>query len=240
MRWLLLLIAGTACMAAPAAPLPQINTGTHPQPIEIWETPWFSGFISTSVAFLVGEVSDVTSEIRTAPQQTTMWETCDVRVESACGHLEQIQGIKLAKLICSEEGSPYVPVAPEWGRIRHLKKGQRILLLMHEHEGPSFGFEALIELTEATRTLPEILQRTACKPSEFTDKDLLVVEAASSLLHDQLVKERAIWRELHKEDMPERSLATYTLAAAASVMGVLAISYLVRRIGKRDLKQSTP
>lgn len=240
MRWLLLLTTGTACMAAPVAPLPEIQVGTHPGPIEVWETPWYSGFISTSQAFLVGEVGDVSSEIRTAPQQTTMWETCDLRVESAFGHLEQIQGIKLAKLICSQEGSPYVPVDPEWGRIRHLKKGQRILLLIHEHEGPSFGCETVIELTETTRTLPEILRRTACKPSEFTDGDLQVVEAASPLLHDQLVKERTIWRELHKEDKPERSLATYALTAGASVMGVLAIFYLVRRMRKRGLRQSTP
>ncbi|HEY1050289.1 MAG TPA: hypothetical protein VGE39_11060 [Prosthecobacter sp.] len=237
MRWLLLLITGTACLAGPAAPLPEIKTGTHPEPIEIWETPWYSGFISTSMAFLVGEVGDATSEIQTSPQQTVMWERCDLRVESAFGQLEGIQGIKEAKLICSQEGSPYVAVDPEWGRIRHLKKGQRILLLLHEHEGPSFGYEAIIELTEATRALPDMLRRTACMPSQFTDEDLVVVEAASPLLHDQLVEERAHWREAYEEETPERSLAAYALTGAASTAGVLALSRMWRRSRQHRLRQ---
>lgn len=237
MRWLLLLLLGTACMAAP---LPELKTGTHPQPIEIWETHWYPGFVSSSVAFVVGEAGEATSEVQTTPQQTVMWERCDLRVESAYGHLEGIEGIKTAKLICSQEGSPYVPVDPEWGRIRHLKKGQKVLLLLHEHEGPSFGYEAVIELTEATRTLPDILRRTAFEPSQFTDEDLVVVEAASSLLHGQLVEERGLLREAHEKEMPERGLTTYAITAGASVMGVLVLSRLLRGIRQQRLRQSAP
>lgn len=221
MRWLLLLMF--TGVAALGAPLPEIKTGTHPQPIEIWETPWYSGSVSTSVAFLVGEAGEATSEVQPTPQQTLMSETCAVRVESAFGQLEQIQGIKVARLKSSQEGSPYVPVDPAWGRIRHLKKGQKILLLLHDHEGPSFGYEAIIELTEATRTLPDILRRTACRPSQFTDEDLVVVEAASSLLHDQVDEERSMWREDQRAEASENRLTTYALTAGASVAGVLAV-----------------
>ncbi len=236
MRWvLLLLLTRTASMAAAVAPLPEIKTGTHPQPIEIWETPWYPGFISTSVAFLVGEVGDdATSGVQTTPQQTVMWEKCDVSVESAFGHLEQIEGIKTAKLICSQEGSPYVPVDPEWGRIRHLKKGQRILILLYEHEGASFGHEAIIELTAATRTLPEILRRTAFDPLQFTDEDWVVVEAASSILHDQLLEIRTLRREMNEEESREHMQTAMTIAAMLGATIVLVFVVLRFRHKRRE------
>lgn len=192
MRWLLLMFTGVAALGAP---LPEIKTGSHPQPIEIWETPCYSGSVPTSAAFLVGEAGETASEVQTTPQQTLMSETCDVRVESAFGQLEQIQGIQVARLKSSQEGSPYVPVDPAWGRIRHLKKGQKILLLLHDHEGPSFGHEALIVLTDGTKHLPDILRRTGFIPSKFTHADLQVLKLASPLLHDQVLQEGASERQ---------------------------------------------
>lgn len=241
MRWpMLLLITATASMAATVAPLPEIETGTHPQPIEIWENSSHPSLISGSAAFLVGEVDEVSSEVQTTPQQTLMSETCDVHVESAFGHLAQIQGIKMARLKASQEGSPYVPVDPEWGHLRHLTKGQKILVLLHDDKGPSFGSEALIKLTDATRKLPAILRRTAFTPSEFTDQDLKVVQAASLPLHDRLAEERTIWREVHEKEMPENNLTTYALTALASVAGVLVCFRLMRQMKKRALRQSAP
>lgn len=212
MRWLLLLMF--TGVAAFGAPLPEIKTGTHPQPIEIWETPWCSGSVSTSLAFLVGEAGGATFEVQTTPQQTLMSETCDVRVESAFGQLAHIHGIAVARLKSSQEASPYVPLDPGWGRIRHLQKGQKILLLIHDHEGPSFGHEALVPLTDATKDLPDILRRTGFSPGRFTAGDLQVLQMASPHLHDQVLQEGAGERQklAQEENWPAWGVAGLLVA----------------------------
>ncbi|MGV3659823.1 MAG: hypothetical protein ACO1TE_06555 [Prosthecobacter sp.] len=234
---MLLLLMGTACMAAP---LPEIRTGTRGQAIEIPETYWYSGFVDASAAFLVGEVGEVSSDVRTTPQQTWLSESCEVRVESAFGQLAHIEGIKQATLTSGHPNSPYEPVDPKWGRLRHLKKGQKILLLLHEYEGgPCFGSEALIELTEATRTLPEILRRTALLPEQFTDEDLEVLKAAAPGLHAQLHEKRALWQEFMEEEAQKRRPALGFIIGGLAAIALLAFA-AHKVVQNRRLRQSAP
>lgn len=215
LRWAFLWLAGGACLAAAVAPLPEIPTGTKEPEIDLPETYWYPGAVAASEAFLVGEVEEVSSDIETTPQQTHMSETCHVRVEKAFGHLDQLHGLKRARLNNEEERSPYLPVEPSWGRLRHLQKGQKVLVLIHEYEGePCFGSEAVIELTGPTHALPGVLCRTAFQPSHFTDADLLVVKAASPVLHAELADFRARLRVSNEEDAGEGPLMPVLLSVA--------------------------
>lgn len=232
MRRLLLLLTGTAAMSAAGAPPTDIRTGAQPQARVIAETCWYSGFIATSAAFLVGEVQDVSSDVHTTPRQTWLSESCELRVQSAWGDLDQIQGIALAKLTSGHESSPYEPVDPAWGRLRHMKKGQKLLILLHEYEGdPCFGSEALIELTESVRTLPEIFRRTALQPALFTGEDLEVVKMASPFLHEHLVAERNAMAENAIATAPPRSSSAW--AVAAVLAGLALVVFAGRRLMSR-------
>lgn len=201
MRSLVLLFVVAICLSARGEPLPEMKVGTSDRMIEIPMTSWYSGFISTSEAFLAGTVMEVSSEVETTPQQTWLSESCVVRVERAFGHLKEIEGISTARLSVGHDHSPYEPVDPNWGRLRHLQKGRRILVLLHEYEGgPCFGSEALIEFSREIQDLPRILRRTGFDPARFTDADLAVVRLASPLFHDQLVAEAEIRREMSEDD----------------------------------------
>lgn len=201
MRSLALLFVTAACLTAHGEPLPEIKIGTNGRMIEISMTPWYSGFVSTSDAFLAGTVMEATSEVETTPRQTWLSESCVMRVERAFGSLKEIEGISTARLSAGYDQSPYEPVDPNWGRLRHLQKGRRVLVLLHEHEGgPCFGSAALIEFSREIQDLPRILRRTGFDPARFTDADLAVVKLASPLFHDQLVAEAEIRREMREDD----------------------------------------
>jgi len=194
-RWIAFFFVA-ALLTARGEPLPEIKLGVDGRMIEISMTPWYSGFISTSRAFVAGKVIEAASEVQTSPQQTWLSESCVIRVERAFGALKQLEGVSVAKLTAGYEYSPYLPVEPQWGRLGHLKKNQRILVLLHEYEGdPCFGSEALIEIAYGIEDLPRILRRTAFDPTRFTEADLAVVKLASPLLHDQLAAEADISRE---------------------------------------------
>ena len=202
MRRLILLFATATCMHARGEPLPEIKTGKGVKEIEIPMTPWYPGFVSTSKAFVAGKVIDVASEVRTSPQQTWLSESCVLRVERAFGHLRQLEGVSTVKLEAGYEHSPYTAVEPQWGRLRHLKKDQRVLVLLHEYEGePCFGSEAVIEIAYGIEDLPRILRQTGFDPARFTDTDLAVVKLASPLFHEQLAVEAEIRRELRQDDV---------------------------------------
>lgn len=200
-RLLILSFATAACMTARGEPLPEIKVGTSGREIEIYQAHGFPGFVSLSRAFLAGTVMEVASEVQTTPQQTWLSESCVVRVERMFGRLHELEGISTARLRAGYDYSPYEPVDPQWGRLRHLQKGRRILVLLHDDEGgPEFGTEAVIEFAKGIEDLPRILRRTGFNPAHFTDSDLAVVKLASPLFHDQLAAEAEIRREIGKDD----------------------------------------
>ena len=201
MRRLTLLFATAACVHAHGEPLPEIKSGTSGKMIEVSMTPWYPGFVSTSKAFVAGKVIDVASKVQTSPQQTWLSESCVLRVERAFGHLRQLEGVSTVKLSAGSEHSPYTAVEPQWGRLRHLKKDQRVIVLLHEHDGEAcFGSEALIEFAKGIEDLPRILRRTRFDPARFTDADLEVVRLASPLFYEQLAAEAGIRRESLHDD----------------------------------------
>ena len=231
---LLLLLSFTLGAAAgKTPPLPQIRTGTRDKPLWIAEADWYTGSILSSDAFVVGEVVDVSSDIQTTPQQTTLSETCDLVVNRVFGRMDDIAGIKLARLTKTVVASPYVPTEPGWRRLSQLKKGQQVLVLLHEYEGnPCFGSEGLVELTDSTRTLPTILQRTAFQAMEFTDADLQVLKAASRPLHAEVADFRS---QLSSAKGPEneRELPMMAVLAVSSGALMVGVGWLVRRRLKR-------
>ncbi|MFO1483651.1 MAG: hypothetical protein U1F71_09875 [Verrucomicrobiaceae bacterium] len=115
--------------------------------------------------------------------------------------MEHVEGITTAKLMAGYENSPYEPVDSNWGRLRHLQKGRRILVLLHEYEGaPSFGFEALIELAPELEDLPSILRRTGFDPVCFTESDFAVLKVASPLFYKQTIVEAGTVQETRRDD----------------------------------------
>lgn len=191
-------------------------------------TPWYSGFISTSQAFFTGTVIDVSSAVDISPRQTWLSESCTVRVEHAFGRMTQIEGIATAKLTAGYESSPYEPVDPQWGRLRHLQKGRRVLVLLHEYEGdPCFGADALIEFDQQIQDLPRILRRTGFNPAIFTRSDLAVVKTASPLLYEQLAVEAEVRGEI--EDDTATELNELVAGCVTGFLLMLLVADLIRR-----------
>jgi hypothetical protein len=107
MRSLVLLFVTVTCLTVRGEPLPEIKVGDSGGVIEISMTPWYSGFISTSEAFLAGTVMEASPEVQTTPQQTWLLESCVIRVERAFGRLKGIEGISTARLPAGYDHSLY-------------------------------------------------------------------------------------------------------------------------------------
>lgn len=232
MRWLALLLTSTTCFAGYGGPLPEIKVGTSHREMVIHGATWYSGSLSDSRAFLVGTVTDVTAEVQTKPQQTWLAESCTLRVQAAFGHLQQLAGIEFAKLQAGYENSPYVPIDEDWGKLRHLKQGQQVLVLLHLHEGePCFGVETLMVLHEDIHLLPDILRRTALLSTEFTTDDLMVLQRASPFLYKQALAETTLEREMYAEESKLRreSLKLLTGMAGLGALGVFVIYKVLRK-----------
>ncbi|MBE2283270.1 MAG: hypothetical protein IAE77_07395 [Prosthecobacter sp.] len=228
MRWLALFSLLAASLTAHGEPLPKIRVGGSGRTVKISMTPWYSGFISTSQAFLTGTVIEISSDVQVSPQQTWLSESCTVRVEHAFGRMTQIEGIATAKLTAGYESSPYEPVDPQWGRLRHLQKGRHVLVLLHEYEGdPCFGADALIEFDQQIQDLPRILRRTGFNPALFTRSDLAVVKSASPLLYEQLAVEAEVRGEIENDTATE--LNELVAGCVGGVLLLLLVADLVRR-----------
>ncbi|MFN0079358.1 MAG: hypothetical protein ACKVY0_23075 [Prosthecobacter sp.] len=231
MRWSAFLLMSPACFAGYGGPLPEIKVGTTHREIVIAETPWYAGQFSISQAFLVGTVMDVSAEVQTKPQQIWLSESCTVRVDAAFGHLNQIEGVEIAKLQSGSEHSPYVPVDDDWGQLRHLKKGQKILVLLHSYEGElCFGSKALIVLRDDMNALPEMLRRTAFNSIEFSDEELMTLKTAWPFLHDQILEETAAERNMYAEESRLRRQAMKSIAGWAGLTAlVIFVAYRLLR-----------
>jgi len=224
MRLIAFLLISPVCLAAYSDPLPEIKVGTSHREILIAEMPWYSGQLSASQAFLVGTVMDVSAEVQTKPQQTWLSESCTVRVDSAFGYLKQIEGVEIAKLQSGSEHSPYVPVDDDWGHLRHLKKGQKILVLLHPYEEAiCFGSDTLVLLNDETSVLPEMLRRTAFDSMAFTEEELLSLKTSWPFLHDQVLKESAPEREMYAEESRHRHQTTTIIAGWTGLTALVAL-----------------
>ncbi len=225
MRFLVLVITTFASLTVHGE-LPEVKMGDRD--IAIHMMPWYCGFVSTSPAFLSGTVVETTSEVSRSPRQTWLSESCVIRVDAAFGHMDKLEGIGTATLRAGYENPLSEPVDPKWGTLRHLKKNQRILLLLEEYEdSPSFGFEALIELTPELEALPDILRRTRGDPTNFTTSDLAVVKRASQILHDQLVTEAEIRSGIQQDDLVFQN--RLVLGVVAGCLSLLAVIDFLRR-----------
>lgn len=239
MRWLVLLLFVDASQHASvhAAALPEIETGTRKEAVAIERDPWHSGCLSDSNAVLVCEVVDASFDVQSTPQKVSLAEWCDVQVIAAFGHRDQVRGIAQARLQSKDEQSPYVSVDPEWGRLRHLKKGRTMVVLLHTHEQHlSFGEEMLLEINAENSTLPDVLRRTALDPSQFTEEDLEVLARSSPFLHRQVLKEGAAGRARLAHEAGQRArMRNITFAA----LGALILVLLVRRNRARAQNPTT-
>lgn len=232
MRWPAFFLLSSACLAGYSGPLPEIKAGTRQRELVIAETTWHAGQFSTSQAFLVGTVTAVAADVQTKPQQVWLSESCTVRVEAAFGHLPQIAGVGMVKLQSGTEHSPYVPVPEDWGRLRHLQQGQKILVLLHEYEDePCFGSAALVMLNDSTSALADLLRRTGFDAIQFTDEELLALRAAAPLLHEQILAESATERAMYAQESRQRRQSLVELASMAGVivLGVVLICRWWRR-----------
>ena len=242
MRWIAFFLMSPTCFAGYGGPLPEIKIGTSHREIVIAETPWYPGQFYISKAFLMGTVMDVSAEVQTKPQQVWLSESCTVRVDSAFGYLDEIEGVEIAKLQSGSEHSPYVPVDDDWGQLRHLKKGQKILVLLHQYEdGLCFGSKALVVLNDKTGALPEMLRRTAFDSMEFTNEELMTMKSAWPFLHGQVLEETAAERKMFEEESRLRRQTVNILAgwAGLSALVVFVGCRLLRKLRKRMPTRST-
>jgi hypothetical protein len=226
MRWLIWLCISTSCLAVSSGPLPEIKVGTSQRVLEVHAVPRGLDKGTNQPTFLVGTITDVAAEEDRQPQQTGLSETCTLHVESAFGYMDQVVDIQTAVLKASYEQSPYVPIDENWGKLWHFKKGQKLLVILHLHEGkPSFDLEELMVLNEHTASLPDILRRTALQLQAFTDADLEVLKLASPFLHQQILEHTVPAREAHAYESMQQSQPMKNLAiiCALVVLGVVVI-----------------
>uniref|UniRef100_UPI0037838290 hypothetical protein n=1 Tax=Prosthecobacter sp. TaxID=1965333 RepID=UPI0037838290 len=149
---------------------------------------WYEGHVTSSEAALVGEVVKVDSHVEQSPSQVLPKESCLIRVDEIIGSSPELQGATTAKLVANHIHDTYQQLEPDWGLYRHLRAGQKVLVLIHRYENDvAVGSDALLVLTEANRALPESLQRTHFDPVKFTDADLALWKAASPRQHEHLM-----------------------------------------------------
>ncbi len=190
MRWLLLFLISPWLASAKEVQIPC--------------TTWFEGHQLSAEEVVIGEVMKVDSQVETSAAQVLPKESCILRIEEVIGSMPELRGVTTIKLIANHIHDTYQQLPTDWGFYRHLKAGQRMMALIHRYEGrPAIGSDALIMLTDATASMPDILKRTLFEPSRFTDADLAVVKVANARIHAHL-KERVMFTRLQKQPvMPQ-------------------------------------
>jgi hypothetical protein len=229
MKWIAWLLTSTMCLAGHGGPLPEIQIGTSQKELAVHAVPTFQDDGCNHQTFLVGTVTEVAAEEDRQPQRTRLSESCILHVDSAFGYLKEVTGIQTAVLKASYEQSPYALIEENWGKLWHFKKGQKLIVILHLDRGePCCEVEELMVLNERTETLPDILRRTALLPEEFTDDDLEVLKHASPYLHQQVLAEAAVEREMHAE---ESRLRRDTMMKAAGICAlVVLVAWVIRKM----------
>lgn len=236
MRWIarILLLASTVC-AQEGQYYRDIPIGMVPKEIEIPTAYWFAGDLSHTDAVVVGEVLEVTSEVKQSASQVLPEEACTIRIDSMFGTMPELAGATTVKLHASYVHDTYLQLEPDWGVYRFLNRGQRVMALIHRYEGgPAIGGDVLIQLTEKTRSLPEILKRTQFDPVNFTDADLAVLRAASPPMYEDMVVRVHYLREAGEEERKNSMVSAYEwLAIAGTVLILLAVAGCILKKRKR-------
>ncbi|MDZ4401492.1 hypothetical protein [Prosthecobacter sp.] len=127
----------------------------------------------------------------------------------------------------------YEQIDPGWGDYRHLRAGQKAVLLVHFYENNvAIGSDAVIVLNAENQSLPEILRRTGLDCSLLTDADLAVWKTASPRMYPELAARVAYERELREEERSKSVLTWTEWLVLGSIIIVLmfAVSRVVRRI----------
>lgn len=202
MRWLALSFVTTCCMAQQqSAPPPVIPLGSVPKEVEIDQTYWYPGHLTSSSAVLIGEVTGVASEVHQSVSQIGLEESCTLRLTAMYGTGPELAGATTARLHASYAQDMYQQLEPDWSVYQQLKVGQRAVALLHRYEGELvIGYHALIVLNEQTQALPDILRRTGCDASRFTAADLAVLNAASPLFCDEVAVIAGVMTEMRSDE----------------------------------------
>lgn len=233
MRWLVLVLLNAICLAQEVPYYQDIPVGVAAKEIEIPCAYWFPGTLSLCDAVVVGEITDVFSQVHQSAAQVLPEESCTLRVESMFGTMPELNGATTVKLHARYIHDTYQQLEPDWGVYRHLRQGQRVMALIHRYEGgPAIGSEALIVLNATTAKLPDILRRTQIDPAQFTDDDLAVWKLAHARIYEDLVLRVADARE-------QASLGAVTsrewmaFAGAVLTLVLTALWFLRRRMCRR-------
>ncbi|GEM_PF-2218944 len=232
MKWLAILLTTTAVWAQEELSYRDIPVGQSPKEVEIACTTWFAGGFVHCDAVVVGEIQAVTSQVQQSASQVLPEETCVIKIDSMFGTTPELAAATMVKLHARYIHDTYQQLEPDWGVYRHLKRGQRVMALLHRYEGgPAIGSEALIVINSATEKLPEILRRTQLDPARFTDADLAVLKAANSRLHEDMMARVVYAREQHA--VGDLTPLEWLALAGAALTLAMALIWIGSRVARR-------
>ena len=204
MRWLLLLGLTTCCMAQQSTPPPVIPLGASPKQVEIYTKVYdaYDAHLTSTDAILIGVVTSSTSQVQQSPAEIILEQTCVLRIEAMYGRMAELEGATSVIFHTSYEHDKYQQLEPDWGTYRHLKEGQKVVVLINDYDGPETSSNGFFVINEDAKTLPDILQRTGRDASRFTAADLAVLKAASPLFYDEVVMIAELMAESRQEADP--------------------------------------
>ncbi len=201
MRWILLLGLTTCCIARESRPPAIIPLGTSPEELAIYDASSRPAYLTSSDAALIGVVISSSAQVHQSAAKILLEEACTLRIEAMYGRIAKLAGATTARLDTSFEQDKYQQLEPDWSTYGHLKKGQRVVVLLYDDEGgPEMGRHGLIVINEDAKTLPDILRRTGSDASRFTAADLVVLKAASPLFHGEVVAVAEIMAEMRNDE----------------------------------------
>jgi hypothetical protein len=219
MRWLVLLL--------------MVPLGAASKEVEVPCTTWYEGHVTTTDVIVIAEVVQAESEVIQSPGKALLKESCVLRIQEVIGESPKLQSATTVRLSKEHPHDLYEQIDPGWGDYRHLRAGQKAVLLIHFYENDvAIGSDAVIVLNTETRSLPEILRRTGLDYSFLTDAELAVWKAASPRMYPELAARVAYERERREDERRKAGLAWTGWLALGSIIMVMmfAVSRVVRRI----------
>ncbi|MDB6007196.1 MAG: hypothetical protein JWR15_4183 [Prosthecobacter sp.] len=186
-------------MAQESRPPPVIPLGSSPKEVEVYTESHIEARFTSADAVLIGVVTSSTSQVLQSPAEILLEETCTLRIEAMYGRMADLAGATSVRFHTRDEHDKYQQLEPDWGIYRHLRKGQRVVALLDDRDGPEIRIHGLIIINEDAKTLPDILRRTGSDASRFTAADLAVLEAASPLFHGEVVMIAAVVADMRQD-----------------------------------------
>ncbi len=215
MRWLVLLL--------------MVPLGAASKEVAVPCTTRFEGHVTTTDVIVIAEVVQAESEVIQSPGKALLKESCVLRIQEVIGESPKLQSATTVRLSKEHPHDLYEQIDPGWGDYRHLRAGQKAVLLIHFYENDvAIGSDAVIVLNSKTQSLPEILRRTGLDCSRYTDADLAVWKVASPRMYPELAARVAYERESHEEERQKATLGqTQWLSLGSVVIGLIAFSRLL-------------